>query len=221
MSYIKQLFSQADALGFGSMEPPKSANAYKIYPILKPANWQGLQYGALCRTMGSPEEEPQLVIGYAYNGPENLIFLTQDQVQFNSKKDIFREAYENLKTYPATLHEVVPNKILAMEGEDFCSEKILLTSFLRELHHKLGSEKLLISIPRRKSLMVTSAMEDPELLELFMAAHKSIWEDAENENAPIMNMIFVIENGQFTDVLPPDPMALYPDSNPNIHRNVS
>lgn len=80
----------------------------------------------------------------------------QHDLQRLDPDKVRQEADKNLEEYEAEF-EVSQNlnsKVLFCSGKDFCSEKILVPQFMMQAHRLLGAEKLLVSIPRRRCMMV-------------------------------------------------------------------
>lgn len=168
----------------------------KIFPILKPGDWVGLNAGAIRQTLVGNVENPKVVIGFGYDTPENFIFLTNKDLEKMNENEILREAYLNLENYDVPINEIVPNKIVIIDGKDFCSEKILDKKFLLQMHEKLNSENLIVSIPRRRCMMITAISEGEEIENQFISVHNNTWNDPSYGNAPITKNLFVITKGK-------------------------
>ena len=183
------------------IEKIKKGEITEIYPILKPGDWIGLKYGAIRKVLVGTEENPSLVIGYGYDTPTDFIFLNESDLAKESIESIRKKAYDNIENFEVDYNEVIPGKVLIVDGLDFCSEKILSPTFRKKLHVRLKSEKVLISIPRRRNLMATSAIEDENIMNKFMSIHNNTWQDDSYGNAPITNMLFLVENGEITQII--------------------
>lgn len=216
MSFLKKIFgkttkSEKDEFKYiGDNVDPEKDNKFKsdlnkiksgeineIFPILKPGDWIGIKTGALRQTIIGDKENPKLVVGFGYDAPNNFVFLNYSEYQESDKLEkMVEKAYDNLFKYEVTFNEVVPNKVIIIDGQDFCSEKILDTEFMRALQNKMGGEKLVVSIPRRRCMMVTNSFEEQGIFEQFMSVHKSTWKNDSYGNAQIMNSLFVVKNGE-------------------------
>ena len=119
-----------------------------------------------------------------------------------NENEILREAYLNLENYEVPINEVVPNKIVIIDGKDFCSEKILDKKFLLQMHEKLNSENLIVSIPRRRCMMITAISEGEEIENQFISVHNNTLNDPSYGNAPITKNLFVITKVYLTPVTP-------------------
>ena len=179
-------------------EMVESGKSNKVYPILKPGDWVGIQNGALRKTLIGTPENPELVIAFGYDTPSNFFFLTQHDLQRLDPDQVLKDAYKNLEEYEVEI-EVSQNlggKVLFCSGRDFCSEKILLPQFMMAAHQLLGAEKLLVSIPRRRCMMIMGQTQDRDLMRVFLHLHGEAWKDDSYGNPPIANIIFQVEKGE-------------------------
>jgi hypothetical protein len=174
----------------------------KFYPILKPGNWVGVKNGAVRKTLIGTPEDPEVVIAFGYDAPSNFVFLMNEDLEKLNPDDVLKKAFANLEEYPAEFEPstTLNGKILTCSGSDFCSEKILSRSFMMTGHELLSTEKILVSIPRRRCMMVTAVDADQPLLETFFYLHNHAWEDDSYGNPPIANMFFILEQGAITNV---------------------
>jgi hypothetical protein len=179
----------------------KSGEISKIYPMLKPGDWIGIKAGALRQTIIGDKENPKLVVGFGYDAPNNFVFLNYSDYQDREKlEEMVEQAYENLYNYEVILNEVVPNKVIIIDGKDFCSEKILDTKFMKALQDKMGGEELTVSIPRRRCMMVTNSINEEAIFNQFISVHSNTWKDDSYGNPPIINALFRIVNGEIESV---------------------
>jgi hypothetical protein len=176
----------------------KESGEHKIYPILKPGDWVGLKAGALRQTLIGTADDPSVVIGFGYDTPDNFVFLTQDDLEKMDGDEIVKEAFQNLEAYSTDFEpiESLDNKVLTSSGRDFSSERILSQKHMLKAHELLGGAKeMLVSIPRRTCMMIMEKGEDNELMQQFLKLHHYTWQDDSYGNAPIANMLFVVQDG--------------------------
>ncbi len=179
------------------LEKIKTGKVDKVYPILKPGDWVGIKAGALRQNLIGDKENPKLVVGFGYDAPNNFVFLNYSDYQEREKlEQMVGQAYDNLYNFEVTFNEVVPNKVIIIDGQDFCSEKILDTKFMKALQDKMGGDKLVVSIPRRRCMMVTNAFEEDGIFEQFLSVHNKTWSDESYGNPQIINSLFVVKNGE-------------------------
>jgi len=217
MSFFKILFGQKDkvnddksentVLGINADDQHKklqedltrinSGEPGKIYPILKAGDWSGIKAGAIRQTIIGDKNNPKLLVGFAYDEANKLVFLKYSDYQEKEKlQEMVEQAYKNLDQCEVTFKEVVPKKVLIFDGQEFCSEKILDHLFMKSLQNILGGEKLVVSIPRRRCMMVTNSFEEQDIFDMFLKIHSDTWNNDSYGNPQIMNSIFVLKNGE-------------------------
>lgn len=170
---------------------------HKIYPILKPANWAGIKAGALKQTFIGSKENPQIVIGYGYNTPENFVFLTHQHLKKMDGNKIIKDAYQNLADYQVAFKYTKEQnkKMLIASDTDFSSEKILSVKHMLKAHDMLNAENILVVIPRRRCMLAIAKNAEKEVIDTFVKIHQNIWQDNNHKNAPITSLIFELNRG--------------------------
>jgi hypothetical protein len=210
MGLFNRIFGKGDAESDKRVEDDikkiKAGQVNKIYPILKPGNWVGIQAGALKQTLFGTPEQPELVVAFGYDAPSNFVFLMPKDLEGKDQNQTLKEAYDNLEQVESNfeISETLNKQVLTASGHDFSSEKILCKSHMLRAHELLQSKELLVSIPRRRCMMVTSRQADKELLNTFVHLHNNAWEDDSYGNAPILNVLFVVIDGQIDGIIPLD-----------------
>ncbi|PKG53479.1 hypothetical protein [Olleya sp. 1-3] len=179
---------------------------HKIYPILKPGDWAGIKAGAIKQTLVGNEQNPKVVIGFGYDTPENFVFLTNQHLEKMDSNQILKEAYQNLEDYKTEFEysKTLENKALTSSGLDFSSERILSKNHMLKAHKMLNSEEILVTIPRRRCMMVVAKNSEKKLLNTFIGLHQNAWQDDSFGNAPIANMLFVMKDGNIVGTFPLD-----------------
>ena len=195
--------NEADNQFEKEVEQIKSGQINKVYPILKPGDWIGVKAGCIKQTLLGTPENPQLVVGFGYDAPTNFVFLRQSDLEGKDPNEILKDAYENLENFKQDfeISAALNGKVLTASGGDFSSEKILCKNHMMKAHELLNSDELFVSIPRRRCMMVTSRHADKELLNTFVALHKNAWDDESYGNAPIINAMFVVKDGQIDGII--------------------
>ncbi|MGB3466748.1 MAG: DUF1444 family protein [Cyclobacteriaceae bacterium] len=169
---------------------------YPVYPILKPGNWPGIKAGAIKQTLVGSPDNPEVVLGYGYDTPENFIFLTHQHMQTLNSKEVVDNANANLKNYKAqlTYSEKLDKQVLFGSGEDFSSEKILVREYMQQAHKMLDAEEVIVSIPRRRCMMVVNR-DNKQLIKTFLDLHLRAWHEDDYGNAPITKLLFILKDG--------------------------
>lgn len=196
----------SDKIAESDLQQIKSGAVNKIYPILKPGDWIGIQAGALKQTLIGTQEEPELVVAFGYDAPNNFVFLMPDDLEGKDPGRILQEAYDNLEKIESEfeISETLNRQVLTASGKDFSSEKILCKSHMLKAHALLNAKELYVSIPRRSCMMVTSKRVDEELLNTFLYLHNHTWNDETYGNAQIINALFVVVDGNIDGIIPLD-----------------
>lgn len=207
MGVFKRIFGKGNSESDKRIEEEvgqiKSGLITKIYPILKPGDWVGIKTGALKQTLLGSQENPELVIAFGYDAPTNFVFLTPKDLIGKDANSILEEAYSNLEKIEQEyeISSELNGKILFASGHDFSSEKILCRSHMMKAHELLNSDELFVSIPRRRCMMITSKHANKELLGTFVELHKNAWSDDSYGNAPIIDAVFVVKEGEIEGIL--------------------
>ena len=210
MGLFNRIFGKGDAESdkrvASDIQKIKSGQVNKIYPILKPGDWVGIQAGALKQTLFGTQEQPELVVAFGYDAPSNFVFLMPKDLEGKDPNQMLKEAYDNLERIESNfeISETLNRQVLTASGQDSSSEKILCKSHMLKAHDLLKAKELLVSIPRRRCMMITSRQADKELLNTFVQLHIHAWEDDSYGNAPILNALFVVIDGQIDGIIPLD-----------------
>ncbi len=209
MGLLKRIFgtgdNESDACVERELEQVASGEIDKIYPILKPGDWVGIKAGCLKQVLFGEPQDPMLVIGYGYDAPTNFVFLMESDLNGKTPEEIYKEAYNNLENLPTEFETSESLKgVLFASGQDFSSEKILCKSHLMKAHELLQANELFVSIPRRRCMTITSRNTDEATMEHFLMFHNQVWQDDSYGNAPIMNGLFVVIDGEIDGIIPLD-----------------
>lgn len=210
MGLFKKVFGkedkEADKRVEKEIEQIQSGEINMIYPILKPGDWVGIEAGCVKQTLFGTPEDPRLVVGFGYDAPTNFVFLMHSDLEGKDPNQVLNDAYTNLENFEQGFEksETEHGKILTASGKDFSSEKILCNSHMMKAHELLGADELLVSIPRRTCMMIVPRNSSDELIDTFAKLHNYAWEDDSYGNAPIMNALFVVKNGDIDGLIPLD-----------------
>ena len=207
MHFLKRVFGigneESDQQLAKEIEQIKKGNIKRVYPILKPGNWIGVKAGALKQTLIGTQENPELVVAFGYNAPTNFVFLMHKDLELHDPGLLLKDAYANLEGYRQNfeISEALGKEILFASGRDFSSEKILCKSHMLKAQELLETDELLVSIPRRRCMMVTSREVSKERLNTFVTLHHNAWEDDSYGNAPILNALLVVKNRKISELI--------------------
>lgn len=182
---------------------PGDKQSRPVYPVIKHGQWKTLPYAKFypfVETAGSTE----LAIAFAQAGEEKFFYITDEDLHDPLVKENFQKWQQNIDEYPfeIELSAELDNRVVFASGEDHSSEKILSAAFLGKVAEILGTDSLLISIPRRRNLMITSYHENFQLLETFFHLHFQAWREEDYGNEPITEMVFIASPSQLEYAVP-------------------
>lgn len=165
---------------------------------MKPGSWIGIQSGAIIKTLVGSKENKEVLIAFGYDAPTNFIFITHADLKKLDIEEVLQEAYTNISDYSLEFEPVSSfnGKILTCSGKDFSSEKILCDDFMLKAHEMLQADEILVSIPRRRCMMVIARNATAELVNTFIQLHNAAWNDASYGNPEITNLLFILKNGE-------------------------
>lgn len=174
-----------------------------LYPIIKSGTWVGIDQAIWYPWFG-PDEHPDVVIAFGKETPEGFTFVTKEKAAGLTTAQILNTCIGHIRELyiPQEITTIQGQKIITASGHPFSSEKILDEVFLQDIGNQLGTNKLLISIPRRTCFMACSANVPESFLHVFEALHKEAWHEDSYGNAPIVNSVFVAEDGVVKNIVP-------------------
>jgi len=180
-----------------------SKAAVPVYPMIKNAEWKGMHLAkALPFLMVG--DQLDLAVVFAQDAGDRFQYITEADLQQPDIAENFNQWKDNINEYPydIELGESFGNRIIFASGEDHSAEKILSAAFLAEACRALNTDKLVISIPRRRCLMLTSYHEDFNMLETFFYLHFIAWREEQYGNEPITEMIFLANKDKVEYAVP-------------------
>ena len=94
-----------------------------------------------------------------------------------------------------------PFKILSTKISAFSSEKILSKKHMMEAHKMLGSDKLLVSIPRKGLIFICRKDLSEKDENSFLQLHHFIVLDTKSKYELLCEDVFIVEDGEITTVI--------------------
>ncbi len=174
-----------------------------VYPMIKRADWKGI---GLVRSQSflNIGEKPELAIVFAQDAGNSFLYITESDLKLPGITENFKNWQKNIDAYP---YEIVlaasqDNRVFTASGEDHSAEKVLSPAFLSEACRVLNTDRLIISMPRRRCLMVTSYYEDFQTLENFFRLHFAAWEEEDYGNEQISDMVFTANRDSIEYAVP-------------------
>ena len=180
---------------------------HKIYPVLKPANWDGLKYDVVTVNILGELKGGQLPVAltFGYNTPEHFVFLNKEMLGEMTEEELVARAFKNLEDFEAPISHANQDsplfgKMLFASGQDLSSEKLFCKSHMLKAHEMLEAETLLVSVPRRTCMYILDERSDEEAIQQFMMTHAFTWADDAFGNAPIFNGVFHVKAGEIIGI---------------------
>ncbi|WP_214071287.1 DUF1444 family protein [Mucilaginibacter sp. dw_454] len=177
--------------------------AVPVYPMIKMGEWQGMSLAkSLPFVMNG--DQLDLAIVFAQDAGDRFQYILETDLQQPDIAENFNRWQHNINEYPyeIELGDTLQNRVIFASGEDHASEKILSAAFLSDACQTLNTDKLVISIPRRRCLMITRYDEDFELLETFFRLHFIAWREEDYGNEPITEMVFIADKNKVRYAVP-------------------
>lgn len=200
MGFLKKLFGKSDP---PSTVMPIEKDKVPVYPKIKNARWPGIP-DVVHVPFVKREDELDLAIIFAQDAGELFLYLTPQDLENEAVKANYEKWQRNIDAYPfdMELPERLDGRILFASGDDHSSEKILSPAFLAEACQTLDTDQLIISIPRRRCLMITSYHENYNKLEAFFYLHFVAYREEDYGNEVITDMVFVADKEKVRFAVP-------------------
>lgn len=167
-------------------------NNKTLYPILKHYSWNAKSHVIYQNYLGI-DESPVPLIAYGYDTPENYVFLTKKSMTINESvagmTALNDMAVANLCAQEASFQNIGPHALTA-SGDSYSAEMILCDNFLAKAQALLGTDNILVAIPRRTVIYIAKkAMTEQEKKRFYMLVSYTYQDDSFN-HAQITDLIF-------------------------------
>jgi len=174
----------------------------RLLPILKPAEWEGLAHGARAHLWLGTPDFPLVFVGYAWENGDELTYVTRQGSEHDETDDLIGQAFDNLEAYDTPFETVETNgaRLLVSAGRPFAAERVMSEGFMLGVHAELGSDRVVVSIPKRGS-MLASAWDSPrEARTTIVSLHLEAWRSA-GHSEYITDHLIVFEMGLLAGTL--------------------
>ncbi|MFT5713191.1 MAG: hypothetical protein ACI9DQ_001603, partial [Glaciecola sp.] len=166
-----------------------------LYPILKQYNWNAKGHVIYQNYLGI-DENPVPLIAYGYDTPENYVFLTKEESVTKKVKTtvvgisaLNDRALVNLCARDVSFQNIGPHALTA-SGDRYSAEMILCDNFLAKAQVLLGTDNILVAIPRRTVIYIAKKeMTEKEKKQFYMLVSYTYQDDSFNY-AQITDLIF-------------------------------
>jgi hypothetical protein len=200
MGLFKKLFGKSEA---APALTPIEKDKVLVYPMIKDARWRGTS-----RVVHYPfvtnGDSLELTIVFAQDAGDNFEYIMPADLENEAVKENFNKWKQNIDNYPFEIErsQTLDNRVIFASGNDHSSEKILSAAFLAEACKALNTDRIIISAPRRRCLMITSYHEDFPMLENFFYFHFVAFREEDYGNEVITEMVFVADTNKVEYAVP-------------------
>ncbi|QXP59970.1 hypothetical protein [Olleya sp. HaHaR_3_96] len=184
-----------------------SQGEYKVYPIVKAGTWDRLD-GEILQTTAikgdNENDSSKIVAVYGIDTPDGFVYLTMADLEIYDGTKLLDDAYKNLDDLESVLEyaEALNNKALISIGSYFASERVFSKVEMSKAHAMLESEELFVSTSVYGELMIISQHADKDTKDKFAYLHKYNWNDDENSNERIADLVYSVKNGAIVGHIP-------------------
>ncbi|QEC45241.1 hypothetical protein [Pseudobacter ginsenosidimutans] len=198
MGFFKKIFGKS-----APETAPIEKDKVPVYPMIKDARWQGISL-AVHLPFVKLGDNLDLAIVFPQDAGDRFEYITPHDLQIEAIKNNFEKWQSNIDEYPYEIEisEQLNRRVIFASGSDHSSEKILSSAFLAEACRVLNTDKLIISAPRRRCLMITSYYENFQMLETFFHLHFIAYREDDYGNEVITEMVFVSDNNKVQYAVP-------------------
>jgi len=180
----------------------------RVFPVLKPASWQALTYGARAHVWIGTPQAPEVVVAYGCWDGGFVSYITNETPAYNDPDVLVREAFDNLKAHEGELQVVGTgaDRVVISAGP-FAAEQVLSERHVLAIHDRLEAAEIVVSIPRRDALLACPADASEQLRRTVTGLHREAWEGRSQPGDQVLDDkvfdgLLVFSAGLKTDVLP-------------------
>lgn len=195
--------------GFASSGPlaspvggaPIVAPGAPIFPLLKAKDWP---HKALAVTMPVPgAHHPDApCISFARNANDHYVMVTKQEMPNADVNALLQQAVSNLSNLPTDMAMIGPG-ICMSGGSDFTADRLLDPVFMRQMHRRLGSEDILVSVPHRMAIYAMALNAPPATTQMFETLVHTERTRQPPPGAPVApNLLFQVKSGKIWGVRP-------------------
>ncbi len=175
----------------------------RVFPVLKPASWQGLTYGARAHVWIGTPQAPEVVVAYGCYDGGFASYITNETPAYNDPDVLVREAFDNLKAHEVALQVVGTgaDRVVIAAGP-FAAEQVLSERHVLAIQECLEATDIVVSIPRRDALLACPAEASEQLRRTVTGLHREAWEGRSQPGDQVLDGLIVFSAGLKVDVLP-------------------
>jgi hypothetical protein len=168
----------------------------RVLPVLKPAHWQGMSYGARAHVwLGSPER-PEVVVAYGCYDGGLVSYVTNETSGYGDPDTLVKEAFDNLagRSFELQVVGAGPDRVVIAAGA-FSAEQVLSERHMLSVHDRLGVDEIVVSIARRDTFMACAADASGQLRRTMAGLHQESWAGEAKTADRILDQLVVFTQG--------------------------
>lgn len=172
-----------------------------LLPVLKPADWSGLEAEVLAHRWVGPVDDPQVVVAYAHHTETSRDYV-RPPGDPAAEDELVQEAFTNLHSQGTSFEiiEADDNRLAMSIGHPMAAERALLQDHMLLAHEKLEAEELVVAVPRSGLLLVVDRHGGHPARRTLLKAHSRALSVVRPETA-IFSGLVVMTEGRPTSTL--------------------
>jgi hypothetical protein len=180
----------------------------RVFPVLKPAHWQGLAYGARAHVWIGTPENPLLLVAYGCFDGGLLSYVTNETSGYGHPDALVKEAFDNLQEHQVELQLVGAgsDQVLIAAGP-LTAEQVLSEAHMLRAHDKLNADEIVVSVARRDAFMACAADASEQLRRTMAGLHHESWSAPGGTRERLFDQLIVFDRGIQTDTVMLGPEA--------------
>ncbi|GAA5061647.1 hypothetical protein [Nocardia callitridis] len=170
------------------------------FPLLEPSDWAYRDRMSHWRT--GPEDSTAPIVVMAEDAGDEYRMSGFDPKSVDIRQ-LWATMSANLSRlrYRWEISEILTLPVATCSGNDLASEKVLDPAAMTQAQELLGTDRILVSVPRRTCIYaVPYALTEAQSM-LFSKVVRTTYQDDSHGNGAITPGVFVVEDGRITDFI--------------------
>jgi hypothetical protein len=174
----------------------------RVLPVLKPAHWQGISYGARAHVWLGTPELPEVVVAYGCYDGGLVSYVTNETSGYGDPDTLVKEAFDNLtgRSFELQVVGTGPDRVVIAAGA-FTAEQVLSERHMLAVHDRLGVTEIVVSIARRDTFMACAADASAQLRRTMAGLHQESWNGETKTADQILDRLVVFTEGLKTGTI--------------------
>jgi hypothetical protein len=182
----------------GTME----GRAMRVFPVLKPAHWQGLAHGARAHIWLGTPDAPEIIVAYGCYDGGLVSYVTNETSGYGEPEALVKEAFDNLKDRAIELQVVGTgaDRVVIAAGP-MAAEQVLSERHMLAAHDRLETDSIVVSITRRDAFMACAAAASDQLRRTMTGLHMESWTGQSRSTERLYDQLVVFDKGLKVDTI--------------------